>query len=227
MEVVSLRRYPVKSMGGEALQAVSLDARGIEGDRWWAVEDDAGYFASGKDTRRFRRHDEVFEYAAQTSETDVVTVVRGGNRWVVGDPALDAELTSVMGRAVRVTPESVVPHQDMGSVSIVGTATLAWCAKRWGVDTDPRRLRVNIVCSSDEPFIEESWEGKELTAGTTRFRVVQRVPRCRMIDLDQDGAVADGRWLKPLAAERDMFLAMYADVVAPGSIAVGGSLVVS
>ena len=42
-----------------------------------------------------------------------------------------------------------------------------------------------------------------------------------MIDLDQDGAKADGRWLKPLAAERDMFLAMYAAVVKPARIALG------
>lgn len=42
-----------------------------------------------------------------------------------------------------------------------------------------------------------------------------------MIDLDQDGAKADGRWLKPLAAERDMFLAMYAAVVEPARIALG------
>jgi uncharacterized protein YcbX len=38
MRVLELRRYPVKAMGGESLQSVRLDARGLEGDRWFAVE---------------------------------------------------------------------------------------------------------------------------------------------------------------------------------------------
>jgi uncharacterized protein len=42
-----------------------------------------------------------------------------------------------------------------------------------------------------------------------------------MIDIAQDGTWPGGRWLKPLAAERDMFLAMYADVDAAGFISVG------
>ena len=60
-----------------------------------------------------------------------------------------------MGAPVRITAEAGVPHQDLGSVSIVSTATLQWCADRWGGSPDPRRLRVNIVVDSDEPFVEE------------------------------------------------------------------------
>ena len=221
MRVDSLRRYPVKSMGGEALEAVRLDARGLEGDRWYAVEDADGRFASGKSTRRFRRRDEVFDYAATTGAAGDVVVTAGDDRWTVGDPALDEELARRMGATVRVTPEDAVPHQDMGSVSVVGTATLEWCARRWGLRADPRRLRVNVVVSTEEPFVEETWVGREVACGATRLRVVERVPRCRMVDLDQDGARADSGWLRPLAAERDGCLAVYADVVAPGVVRVG------
>lgn len=41
------------------------------------------------------------------------------------------------------------------------------------------------------------------------------------IDLPQDSTTAQGRWLKPLAAERDMRIAIYADVITPGAITVG------
>ena len=74
MEIVQLRRYPVKSMGGEQFDHVRLDRRGIIGDRWFAVEDADGHFASGKNTRRFRRRDAVFGYSAVTSGTGDVTV---------------------------------------------------------------------------------------------------------------------------------------------------------
>lgn len=144
--------------------------------------------------------------------------------WIVGDPALDATLTARMGLPVRVLPERDVPHQDMGSVSLIGSATLAWCAARWGIEADPRRLRANIVLATDEPFVEESWVGTRIAADGVELDVIERVPRCRMIDIDQDGAQARGRWLKPLATERDLSIGVYADVARPGMIAVGDTV---
>lgn len=107
----------------------------------------------------------------------------------------------------------------MGAVSIVSTATLAWCADRWGGTPDPRRLRVNIVVESDEPFAEERWGNLEI--GSARLCVVERVCRCRMVDIRQDGVEPGEKWLKSLARERGMFLAVYADVTRSGQISVG------
>lgn len=220
MRVVSLRRYPVKSMGGEPLEAVEIDARGLRGDRWYAVTDGDGRLASGKSSRRFRRRDQVFDHTARTA-SDGVVVTGPSGEWLVGDPALASELSRVMGAPVRVAPEAGVPHQDGGSVSLVGTATLDWCAARWGLSADPRRLRVNLVVATDEPFVEDTWVGQSLAIGPVSLAVVEQVPRCRMIDLDQDGAVAEGRWLTPLTAERDGCVSVYADVQAPGTVRVG------
>ncbi|WP_344248482.1 MOSC domain-containing protein [Isoptericola hypogeus] len=222
MTIATIRRYPVKSMGGEALDAVLVDERGLEGDRWFAVEDDDGRFASAKSTRRFRRRDAVLDYAAATSPGGGVVVTGGAGRWEVGDPRLDAALSAATEVAVRVTPESGVPHQDGGGVSLVGSATLAWCAERWGLDADPRRLRVNLVVATSEPFVEESWVGRDVAVGAAVLRVAERVERCRTVDLDQDGARARGRWLAPLGRERDTCLAVYADVL--GTVRVGDAV---
>jgi uncharacterized protein YcbX len=47
--VRELWRYPVKSMGGECLERVTLDVEGIPGDRGWAVRDEAaGEIRGGK-----------------------------------------------------------------------------------------------------------------------------------------------------------------------------------
>lgn len=220
MRVVSLRRYPVKSMGGESLESVVVDARGLLGDRWFAVSDEAGRFASGKDSRRFRRRDAVFDYTARTCDSAVV-VTGPWSSWTLGDPGLDTELSRAMGTTVRVTSEGDVPHQDAAAVSLVGTASLDWCARRWGGDPDPRRLRANVVVATDEPFVEETWAGRGVQVGSTRLFITGRAPRCRMVDIDQDGVVAAGAWLKALGEERDMCLAVYADVAGPGEIRVG------
>lgn len=47
--VSELWRFPVKSMGGEALQSADVDARGVVGDRLWALRDEtSGTITGGK-----------------------------------------------------------------------------------------------------------------------------------------------------------------------------------
>lgn len=228
MRVTSLRRYPVKSMGGESLDEVGLDARGLAGDRWYAVVDPAGKLASGKNSRRFRRYDPVFEYAAHTAADGTVQVVRDGRCWPVGHPELDRELSAAFGVGVHLATEADVLHHDDGPVSVVGTASLRWCAENLGIDVDPRRLRVNVLVETEEPFEEEAWLGRQVDLGEARLEIVDRLVRCRMVDVDQDGAAADGRLLKALTGARtgarSACLAVYADVVRPGRVRLGGLL---
>lgn len=219
--VVALHRWPVKSMGGERLDAVDLDARGLVGDRWWAVVDEDGRFASGKSTRRFRRRDAVLRYAASTAPGGTVTVRRGDRTWAVDDPALAAALSADEGLPLVLREEGEVPHQDDGAVTVVGSATLAWIADRLGGAPDPRRLRANVVLATDEPFVEETWTGRTLALGTAALTLVEPAPRCRMVDLEVDGSPAPHRWLPGLTDLRDGCAAVYADVASPGRVAVG------
>lgn len=224
MRLASIRRYPVKSMGGEPLDSVEIDGRGLAGDRWFAVVDQDGKLASGKNSRRFRRRDAVFEHAARTLPTGEVEVTDGWSTWRVGTPALDESLSTAMGAAVAVRPETTKPHQDGGQVSLIGSATLTWFAREWGIDPDARRLRVNLVVETDQPFVEERWVAHRLAIGSAVLTVDAKVPRCRMIDLAQDGATAEQRWLTRLTQERDMCAAVYLEVTAPGTITVGDSV---
>ncbi|MGA8245640.1 MAG: MOSC domain-containing protein [Nocardioides sp.] len=111
-------------------------------------------------------------------------------------------------------------HQDAGQLSLVGTASLDWCREHLGVDADRRRLRPNLVVDTSEAFVEERWSGV-LAVGTARLRVVRRVERCRMIDIAQEGLPPAGRWLTSLSDSRQMCLAVYLEVVEPGTIRVG------
>ncbi len=219
-----IRRYPVKSMAGESLGSVEVDARGLTGDRWYAVVDGDGKLSSGKHSNRFRRRDAVFDFAARTTDEGVRVSGRGGD-WPVGDVDLDRALSLAMGDPVRVLAEEATPHQDDGQVSLVGTASLDWCREHLGVDADRRRIRPNLVIDTREPFVEEAWSGV-LTVGTARLRVVRRVERCRMIDIAQDGLPPEGRWLTSLSETRQLCLAIYLDVVDPGTLSVGDEVAV-
>ncbi|MBO0847383.1 MAG: MOSC domain-containing protein [Nocardioides sp.] len=217
--LLEIRRYPVKSMGGESLGSVEVDGRGLVGDRGYAVVDGDGKLASGKHSQRFRRRDQVFEFASRTTPDGVRVSGRDGD-WAVGSHALDLALSEAMGDQVRVLPETTTPYFDDGAVSLVGTASLDWCREYLAVDADRRRIRPNLVLETAEPFVEETWRDTVIM-GSVRLRPVARIERCRMVDIAQEGLPRDGRWLKALTKTRDVCLGIYLDVVAGGTIAVG------
>jgi uncharacterized protein len=217
--VLEIRRYPVKAMGGEALESVEVDGRGLVGDRAYVVVDGDGKLASGKHSRRFRRRDQVFEFASRTTPGGVVVSGREGE-WPTPGDALDGVLSQAMGSPVRVLPETTTPYFDACPVSLIGTASLAWCREHLDVDADRRRIRPNLVVETDEPFVEETWSGPIGIGGVT-LSPVERIERCRMIDVAQEGLAREGRWLKALTEAREMYLGVYLHVSVPGTIAVG------
>ena len=71
-EVNGLWRYPVKSMAGEAVEAVELDADGVAGDRRWGVRDlDTDRLASAKKPRPFGG---LLDWSARITDDGTVEV---------------------------------------------------------------------------------------------------------------------------------------------------------
>lgn len=109
-----LRRYPVKSMLGEAQAALAVSAGGTGGDRAWAVIDRAtGKVASAKRPQLWRR---LLSCRAQTLMEDVEAGQRpppveielpDGSVRRAGDPELDGLLSELTGRAVHL---AATPH---------------------------------------------------------------------------------------------------------------------
>jgi len=224
--VVSLRRYPVKSMGGEPLAVAHFTSRGISGDRIFAVRDTDERLASSKDTEHLVRRDGVFDFDARTEGRRVVVADASGRIGDAGTPPVNAALAAALGAEVRIAHETDVPHIDTGAVSIIGTATLEWCARELGGDPDPERLRVNIVVETVEPFEEEEWTGSTLTIGGVQLRAMGRIERSATLDLAKRGAEQPAPWLVALQQRREGRLGVYCDVVARGADAARDELTV-
>lgn len=98
--VETLRRYPVKSMLGEDQETLTVRARGVLGDRAWAVLDRAtGKIASAKRPKLWR---DLLICAARTDAERVAVTLPDGRTRTAGDPHLDEALSSLTGRAVRL-----------------------------------------------------------------------------------------------------------------------------
>ncbi len=49
------------------------------------------------------------------------------------------------------------------------------------------------MVETDEPFVEEAWVG-EVSVGGVLLTPVERIERCRMIDIAQEGLSREARW---------------------------------
>src|SRR5437763_13487537 len=90
--VSELRRYPVKSMLGEQLQRAPITARGVTGDRAYAlVDDETGKVVSVKRPKRWGR---MFELRASTDGEVVRVSFPDGADFAIDDPQLVPHLSA-------------------------------------------------------------------------------------------------------------------------------------
>lgn len=228
MKVAALWRYPVKSMLGERCDAVQLEARGVRGDRAFAVRDGEGRLGSGKNTRRMRRLEGLFAHASR-GEADRLEVCLPDGRWIPGSgPSIHEALSSSLGAAVTLVPERDVPHFDASPVHILSTASLAWLRARLpGSAIDERRFRPNIVVEAPGAgSLEQAWIGRTVRVGPQAvLRITAPCGRCGMTTFAQAELPFDPLVLRRLAQEAGELFGVYAEVVRPGPVALGQEVV--
>ena len=219
--VALLARYPVKSMGGEELDAAAVEPRGLVGDRQWAVYTDDGGIGSGKTTRRFRRVDGLLEWRAGLDGPEPSVTSPIGERYGPDDAA--ARLSEVTGRPLAIRSEGGVRHHDESPVHVLTTASLRALGRLLGRPVAVARFRPNVVLDVDgDGFPEEDWAGRELRLGDDVVLALgPGMPRCVMVGLPQRGLEKDKHILRTLASERDLVLGLQASVVRGGVVRVG------
>jgi uncharacterized protein YcbX len=101
--IVSLWRYPVKSMMGEELNAAEVTKRGLLGDRAYAIVDSGdGKVASAKNPRKWPN---LFDFRAALGESPASSVritLPDGTIVGSGQSDLDAILSTVLKREVTL-----------------------------------------------------------------------------------------------------------------------------
>ena len=235
--VTGLWRYPVKSVGGESRESLRLEARGVRGDRAWALRDAQGKLGSGKTTRRFRFFDGLLGFAAELPDRlDAVDgeprpVLRfpDGRVFEAGDPAADAALSAWFGDTVALAPETDVPHLDSGPVHLLTSASLAWLRRALpDSDIDAARFRPNLlIATDDEGPVESGWIGRRLRIGEVLLQVREPTQRCAMVTAPQGALGRDLSILRELAQRVDACFGVYADVIVPGILRRGDPVIPS
>ncbi|RST17560.1 MOSC domain-containing protein [Streptomyces sp. WAC05374] len=222
-------RYPVKSTGGESLQRVDVDARGLLGDRLFAVRDAGGKFGSGKNTRRFRRMPGLLHLRSRYADGIDRPELLDPRGTAVPDPS--AYLRGYLGRDdVAVVREGATSHVDQLPVSVLTTATLDWVRSAVPtVPVDERRFRPNLLVRTPpgtRPFVEDEWFGSTARIGeSVHVEFVRSSERCVMVNEAQGDLPHSPLVLRAIAGAHGTRLDALATVAAPGLVRVGDGIV--
>lgn len=243
-----IERFPIKSIGGELLDRVTLDAgRCLPGDRAFAVlHEDAARHLDGQGggigrwlpKSQFLRGVAGPELQAirgarlpdgrlrlthpQAGTLDLDPEAEGGD-----DGALLAWLDPLWPMD-RPRPLRLVagpqPLTDMRQpyVSILSLASLAALEAALGQPFGCDRWRANFWIAGLEPFAERDWVGRSLRIGAAHLVVRERIGRCHATSAD----TATGRLdidmpaaLKTMQGDADF--GVYAEVLAGAAVAIG------
>jgi len=231
--VEAIFRYPVKSMGGERVEAAAMGWHGLDGDRRLAfrrIDDRSGFpwLTASKlpDLLLFapqRREDGV--------EGDLPTHVRtpDGDTMPVFGPGLAAEVGRRYGAPVEMMQ---LKHGifDEASISVIASDTVCEIGRLAGRSLDVRRFRPNVVVRllRPGPFQEDEWVGGVLSFGegddAPAIAVTMRDARCSMVNLDPDSASPAPEVLKAVVRAHQNTAGIYGAVTRIGRVAVGQTI---
>jgi len=233
-QVEAIFRYPVKSMGGERLDAANLGWHGLDGDRRLALRrmEDRGAFpwlSASKlpDLVLFtplRREDGAGGHLPTHVRTP------DGEEMDVFGADLAAEIGRRHGASVQMMQ---LKHGifDEASISVIALDTVSEIGQLAGVSPDMRRFRPNIVVRSvrSVPFQEDEWVGGVLSFGegsdVPAVAVTMRDERCSMINIDPDSASRAPEMMKAVVRANQNCAGIYGTVTRIGRVAVGQTIV--
>lgn len=228
--VLSLQRWPVKSMAGESVDALSVDELGAVGDRVHAV------FATINGERRRINAELVprlLAWAAAYPPADgaaltredlprpAITAPDGRSRsW--DDPELPGALGDDLGREITLARETSGQQDRPRTVHVTVHASLRALEASLDAQIDARRFRSNLHVALDaDPYAEESWIGRRLRIGAADFAVVEGCVRCAIPTRDPETQEKWPQLLRWLAAERATTFGVIVQALAPAVVRPG------
>ncbi len=204
LRVDGLWRYPVKSLAGQALEMAQLTPLGIPGDRIVQVHGREG-------VRTARRQHRLLGLEGSLAADGSALI--DGHPW--NTPEAEALVREAAGADAWLEADESANRFDVLPLLVATDGAVAAFGR------DVRRLRPNILIGGVDGLDETSWPGRELHIGAAIVRLDARRGRCPMTTVDPDTLERDPEVLRDIGRRFGGRLALDAEVLRPGLIAVG------
>ncbi len=224
-----LRRYPVKSMRGESLDATTLTLQGIPADRRYAFVQTAS--RSSFPWLTARELPELLCYSPFTEkvgpqEAEVTVTTPTGEKFPIKSDELRQALEAHSGRELFLLYDYRGSY-DVAPVSLISRQTITRIAQESETKEDSVRFRPNLLVDLEggEAFDELNWVGRIVRVGdAARIAITEVDQRCMIITLDPASAKPSPAVLRCVAQQHKQRAGVYATVLTPGEVRVGDTL---
>jgi len=207
MALAGIWRYPVKSMRGESLDAVSLTVEGVFGDRVVQVFSRQGRLVTA------RTHHALLAHNAALGSDGEPTV--DGHHWTTREARALIEATIGKGAELRRDDNR---RFDILPLLVATDGALAAFGR------DARRLRPNLIIGGVSGLREREWEGRRLRIGNAVIALDDLRARCVMTTFDPDTVSQDPDVLRDIVRRFQGSLCLNASVITPARVAIGDSV---
>jgi uncharacterized protein len=231
--VLSLHRWPVKSLAGEEVDALRVDRRGAGGDRAQAL---FGIFGGDRRRLTVRQVPRMLGWhaaypQAPGAELDPdapplpLLTAPDGRELAWDDPALPGALRDDLGRPVELCRDLALMPDLPDSLLVTVEASRAALEGELGRAVDLRRFRPNLHLRLDAPaFEEERWTGRRLRVGEAELELLHPCERCAIPKRDPDTHEKWPQLLRHLARAHDTLFGINARALAPATVRVGDAV---
>lgn len=246
--VTAIRRYPVKGLSADPLDAVALEpGKGMPHDRRFALALASTFFdprapqwLSKTSYLMLMRNERLAQLRTRfDADTGFLTITREGasvahariteaaGRAVIEDFFLNFMGDEIRGRPHLVEAPAGFMFSDTANcvVSLNSLASLRALEEAEGRPVDPVRFRGNICFDGAPAWAEFDWVDREIEIGTVRLRVTKRIDRCAATNVDPQTARRDMNLPQTLRRSfGHVDFGVYAKVLTPGTIRTGDAL---
>ncbi|MEB2846779.1 MOSC domain-containing protein [Rhizobiales bacterium RZME27] len=235
--ILEIWRYPVSSLGGEMCDAAIVESNGLHGDRQYALFDpSSGSVASPEKEPRWRPA--LFLNSALDADGPRIGFP-DGSWYRLTDLDLLPMLSSHFGFDVVVgryrdgdERTALLPRvnnrYDVASIHLITTASLNELERKaTGTAIDRRRFRPNVLVEveHEDGFAETAWLGDTLHIDRAVGKVTEPTKRCGMTFIPQPGLDEQAEILRTIVRHNKRSLGIYCEVMKPGRIELGASVV--
>ncbi|WP_408008709.1 MOSC domain-containing protein [Pseudalkalibacillus sp. A8] len=225
-KVTEVIRYPVKSMQGEYLSAATVHDHGVKGDRVFAWE------KRENPEKHLTIPDSPFllDYDVKLEEKGTLVFIKEDKRFKQDDKEFYEYLERKTGAGINLVhtnPAGTGPSYWDSPLLLTSKASLKELKHLCGrEEMDMLRFRPNIVMNlgNAEPFLEESWIGKDFKINDVILHVEKGCERCAYVNFDSRTQEVDTNVLKTVVKENKQIFGIYASVIKPGTINVDDSI---
>ena len=224
-QLSGLRRFAVRSLGGESPDEALVRGPGLVGDRIYGLfDEEEGAPLTARNAPFLLRY-RVRYLDSMVEGGDLEPWIRvkapDGSETPLSDPRWVNGVAQRYGRPVSLRRTEATANS--APLHLLSVPTVRFLEKQYGGPLEPMRLRSNLLLDLPEAraFEEDRWIGRQIWIGDVLLEIVKQCDECIVTSLDAQTTERSPGVLNAIARGRGGMTGVYARALTGNRVRVG------